>query len=216
MDAAGLGDVVRGLFLRVVGDVAGHGGGDDKRAAAALFEVVAHGFGAVEGAVQVCLDDFVPVLDGAIKDAGIGGTASVGDEAIDLFSTSIFRHYCHSHLSHTWGSRRRGRNDLAYLAEVLNDIRNELLSRLVIRDVELVGLGLDAVALPQLLGVFFTALGTRGIGDGDVGTEFSASSGGFYAHALWTRGTSHHDDFAFEAEEVEQMVGFRDSDRHDE
>ena len=84
MDAARFGNVVRGLFLRVVGNVAGHGGGDDEGASAALFEVVADGFGAVEGAVEVGLDDFHPVFDRAVEDAGVGGAACVGDEGVDL------------------------------------------------------------------------------------------------------------------------------------
>jgi hypothetical protein len=69
VDAAGLGDVVGGLFLGEVGDVARHGGSDDEGAGSALFEVGADGFGAVEGAVEVGLDDFHPGLDGAFEDA---------------------------------------------------------------------------------------------------------------------------------------------------
>ena len=84
MDASRFGDVVGGLFLGVVGDVAGHGGGDDEGAGATLFEVVADGFGAVEGAVEVGLDDFHPVFDGAVEDARVGGAACVGDEGVDL------------------------------------------------------------------------------------------------------------------------------------
>jgi hypothetical protein len=49
--------------------VAGHRGRDDEGAGAALLEVVADGLGAVEGAVQVGLDDLVPGLDGAVEDA---------------------------------------------------------------------------------------------------------------------------------------------------
>lgn len=59
MDAPSLGDVVRGLLLRVVGNVAGHGGGDDEGAGAALLEVGADGFGAVEGAVEVTMEEAV-------------------------------------------------------------------------------------------------------------------------------------------------------------
>ena len=84
MDAAGLGDVVRGLFLRIVGDVAGHAGGNDKAAGAAFLEVSADGFGTVEGAVEVGLDDLVPVLDGAIQNTAVGGPAGIGNKGIDL------------------------------------------------------------------------------------------------------------------------------------
>lgn len=84
MDAARLGDVVGSLLLWEVGNVAAHGGGDDEGAGAALSEVVADGFGAVEGAVEVGLDDFFPGFDGAVEDAGVGGAAGVGDEGVDF------------------------------------------------------------------------------------------------------------------------------------
>lgn len=84
MDAASLGDIVRCLLLREVGNVAGHGGGDDKASSAALFEVVADGLGTVEGASEIGLDNLVPVFDGAIKDTAIGCAAGVGNESIDL------------------------------------------------------------------------------------------------------------------------------------
>lgn len=84
MDTSSLGDIVRGLFLGEIGNVTGHGRGDDQASGAALFEVVADSLGAVEGTGQIGLDDFVPVFNGAVQDAGIGGSASIGDEAIDL------------------------------------------------------------------------------------------------------------------------------------
>lgn len=84
VDAAGLGGVVGGLLLGEVGDVAGHGGGDDEGAGASLLEVVADGLGAVEGAVQVNVDDVVPGFDGAVEDARVGGGTGVGDEGVDL------------------------------------------------------------------------------------------------------------------------------------
>lgn len=84
VDAAGLGDVVRGLLLGEVGNVAGHGRRDDQRAGAALLEVRTHGLGAVEGAVQVDVDDVVPGLDGAVQDTRVSGGTGVGDEGIDL------------------------------------------------------------------------------------------------------------------------------------
>ena len=84
VDAAGLGDVVGGLLLGEVGDVAGHGGGDDEATGTALLEVRTDGLGAVEGTGQVGLDDLLPVLDGAVEDTAGGGAAGVGDEGVDL------------------------------------------------------------------------------------------------------------------------------------
>lgn len=72
VDAAGLGDVVRGLLLGEVGDVARHGGGDDQRAVALLLEDGADGLGAVGRAVEVGVDDAVPLLLGAVDDAAVG------------------------------------------------------------------------------------------------------------------------------------------------
>ena len=69
MDAAGLGDVVGGLLLGEVGDVARHRCRDDEGTSAARLEVVADGLGAVERAVQVGLDNLIPRFDGAIEDA---------------------------------------------------------------------------------------------------------------------------------------------------
>lgn len=83
VDAAGLGDVVRRLLLREVGDEAAHAGGDDEGARLALAEVEADGAGAVEGAVQVRVDDLIPGLDGRFEDARVGGPAGVGDEDVD-------------------------------------------------------------------------------------------------------------------------------------
>lgn len=74
VDAACLCDVVRGLLLGVVGDVAGHGGGDDEGSRAALAEVSADGLGAVRSAVQVDLDNVVPGLLGAVDDTTVGGS----------------------------------------------------------------------------------------------------------------------------------------------
>lgn len=89
MNATSLGNVVGGLFLRIVGDVARHGGGDHKRAGAALLEVVPDGFGAIESAGEIGGNDFFPVMNRAVKDAGVGGTAGIGNEAVDLFDMSI-------------------------------------------------------------------------------------------------------------------------------
>lgn len=78
VNAAGLGHVVGRLLLRVVGNVARHGGSDDERAVALLLEVGTDGLGAVGGAVEVDLNDLVPGLRGAINDARVGSGASTG------------------------------------------------------------------------------------------------------------------------------------------
>jgi hypothetical protein len=56
------------LFLREIRDVTGHRSCDDEGAGAAGLEVCADGFGTVEGAGEIGLNDFVPGVDGAIKD----------------------------------------------------------------------------------------------------------------------------------------------------
>lgn len=78
VDAAGLGHVVRGLLLGVVGDVAGHGRGDDEGALALLLEVGAHGLGAVCRAGEICTDHSVPLLGRAVDDAAVGCGTSAG------------------------------------------------------------------------------------------------------------------------------------------
>jgi len=87
VDTPGLCYVVAGLLLGEVGNVARHGGCDDERAGLALLEVVADSLGAVEGSVQVSLDDLHPVVDGAVEDAGSSGAAGVSDELFVLIST---------------------------------------------------------------------------------------------------------------------------------
>lgn len=72
VDAAGLGDVVGGLLLGEVGNVARHGGGDDQGAVALLLEDGADGLGAVGRAVEVGVDDAVPLLLGAVNDTSVG------------------------------------------------------------------------------------------------------------------------------------------------
>lgn len=84
MDAARLGDVVRGLLLRVVGDVAGHGGGNNEGAVALLAEESADGLGAVGGAVEVDLDNVVPVGSGAVNDTSVG--SSTGADIVSITS----------------------------------------------------------------------------------------------------------------------------------
>ena len=90
MDAARLGDVVRRLLLRIVGDVAGHAGSDDQGARFPLAEMQTDGSGAVKGSSQVGVDDFVPGLDAGVQDAGVGSPARVGDE--DVNAAEILNH----------------------------------------------------------------------------------------------------------------------------
>lgn len=84
VDAASLGDVVGGLLLGEVGDVARHGRGNDEAAGSALLEVGANGLGTVEGTSQVGLDNLLPVLDGAVENSAVCSAAGVGDEGINL------------------------------------------------------------------------------------------------------------------------------------
>lgn len=84
MDAASLGDVVGGLLLGEVGDVARHGGCDNEATGATLLEVGADSLGTVEGTSQVGLNNLLPVLDGAVENSAVGSAAGVGDEGIDL------------------------------------------------------------------------------------------------------------------------------------
>ena len=68
MNTPSLRDIVTGLLLGEVCNVARHGRCDDERASLALLEVVADSLGAVEGSVQVGLDDLHPVVDSAVED----------------------------------------------------------------------------------------------------------------------------------------------------
>lgn len=103
-----------------------------------------------------------------------------------------------------------------YLAEFLDDLSNEFLAILVVGNVELVGLSLDLVALHQLLGITLTTFSSGSIGDGDISTELSATTSSLNAHTFRAGCASDDNDFAFEAEEIEQALGFRDLDRHGE
>jgi len=80
VDTSGLCDVVAGLLLGVVGNVAGHGRSDDEAAGATLLEVVADCLGAVKGTVQVSLDDLHPVVDSAVKNTRGSSATSVGNK----------------------------------------------------------------------------------------------------------------------------------------
>jgi hypothetical protein len=84
VDAASLCDVVRGLLLGVVGDVAGHGGSDDKGAGLALAEVQTDSTSAVVSTSQIGFNHLVPLLNSSIEDAVVGGFTRIGNEDIDL------------------------------------------------------------------------------------------------------------------------------------
>ena len=114
VDAACLGDVVRCLFLRKVGNVARHGGGNDETASSTFLEVMANGLGAVEAAREIGLDDLVPVFDGAVKNATAGCTAGIGDKGINLMTRkSDADRYSHCGRLPT------------YLAKVLDDLGHQ-------------------------------------------------------------------------------------------
>ena len=116
---------------------------------------------------------------------GVGGAASVSNEAINL-------------------------------AKVLDNVVHELSDVVVVANIELVGLNLDAVGGSQLLGVLLAALRARGVGDGDVGTHLSTSTSSLDAHATGPGGAGDDHDLALQAEEVLEGVGLGDWDRHDE
>ena len=88
MDATGLGNVVGGLFLRVVGNVAGHGGRDDEGAGFALAEMVAYGFGAVECAGQIGINDFLPRLHACIQNSCVSRLPRISDEDVNFSEVS--------------------------------------------------------------------------------------------------------------------------------
>ena len=164
------------LFLGEVGDVAGHGSGDDEAARALFLEHFTDSLCAVEDTSQVSVDDVLPGLDGALENTRISSRSSVGDEAVDT-------------------------------AELSNDIIDELLDAVEVVDLALVGLALDAVLLGYCLCVLLATFGTAGIGEGNVGTHFCASSHGFDAHAFGTGGTGDDDNLSFKAEHVEETSG---------
>jgi len=64
--------------------MSGHGGGDDEAAGTTLLEVCSDGLCAVEGSIEISLNNLVPGLDRAVKDATVCGPAGVGNEGIDL------------------------------------------------------------------------------------------------------------------------------------
>lgn len=176
VDAASLSDVVGGLLLREVGDVAGHRSSDDKRTGLALAEVKTNSTCAVEGTGQISLNDFVPLLNGSVEDTVVGGLASIGNENVNL-------------------------------AEVLDDVLDELLALGVDADLALVGLDLDAVLLAQLLSVLLGTFGARVVCDGEVSAELSTTTSSLNADTGRAGSSGDNDDLALKAEKVLELVG---------
>jgi len=100
------------------------------------------------------------------------------------------------------------------LSKLADDVLDKLLAALVGSDVEVEGLALDAVLLRDLLCVLLTTLLTSSVGDGDSGAHLGAAAGSLDTHTLGTGSAGDDDDFALEAEEVLQVLGIGDGDRH--
>lgn len=104
------------------------------------------------------------------------------------------------------GTAGIGNEDIDF-AKIPDDIGDQFLDICVVADVGLVCLGLDTVLLGELFGVPLAALGTRGVGDGDVSAEFCAATGGLCADTSWAGSTSDDDNFALEGEELLERGG---------
>jgi hypothetical protein len=100
------------------------------------------------------------------------------------------------------------------LAKVLDNLSNKSLNIIVVGSVELVGLGLDAVLLGELLDVLVGTLLAGSVGDGDVGAHLSCTAGSLDTHAAGSGSAGDDDDLALEAEEVEDVVGLGDLLNH--
>lgn len=101
------------------------------------------------------------------------------------------------------------------LAKVLDDLVDKLLDVLVLAHVDLVGLCADAVLALELLDVLLSTGGAGRVGDGDVGTILSSTTGGLNTHTTGTRGTGDDDDLSLEVEEVLEGAGLGDGLNHD-
>lgn len=88
------------------------------------------------------------------------------------------------------------------LAEVFDDALNQLLHIGVVVDVALVWDALDAVLLRDLLCVLLTSSRTGSVGDGNIGTELGAATGGFGTNTGGAGSTGDNDNLAFQAEEL--------------
>lgn len=177
--------------------MARHGGGDDERAVALLLEDSADSLGTVGSAVQVGVDDMVPVLGGAVDDTSVGSRTGTGWGMMLANSLELYSRV-----------RRNVLGDEGInLAKVLEHILDQLLALLVLAHVALVGLGLDTVGLGELLDVLLSTLLARSVGDGNVGAHLGTAACGLNAHALGAGSTGNDDDLALQAEEVLQGVG---------
>lgn len=83
---------------------------------------------------------------------------------------------------------------------------NQLVDAVVVADVELVGLDLDAILLAQLLCVLLSALGTRGVCDGEVGAHLGASARGFDSHSPGAGSACDDDDLTLEGEHLQERI----------
>ena len=100
------------------------------------------------------------------------------------------------------------------LSEVFDDLVDQLLNVLEVTDIALVWLALDTVLLRDVFGVSLTTLGSRGVGDGNIGAELGTASSCFSADAGLAGGTGDDHDAALEGEEVmEAAVSVSDKTR---
>ena len=100
------------------------------------------------------------------------------------------------------------------LAKFLDNILDQLLHVVVVSNIKLECLALDSVLLGQFLRVLLASFRTGCVGYCKVGSHLSTATSCFNAHTLGTGSTCDHDHFALEAEEIEEMLGFGDFDRH--
>lgn len=138
-----------------------------------------------------------------------------------LIQPQISRHRHGEHtsldttLEHTGVGGTAGIGDKGInLAKLLDHLVDQRLYAVVVADVELVGLDLDAVRLCQLLGVLLSALRTRRVGDGHIGAHLGTTARGLDAHSPVAGSAGDDDDLALEREEVQEGRGFGDGLNH--
>jgi hypothetical protein len=85
------------------------------------------------------------------------------------------------------------------LAEVGDDLLDQIFNAGVVGDVALVRLRLDAVLVLELLGVLLAAGGAGRVGDGNVGAKLGAAPGGLGANAGWSGGSGDDDNLSLQA-----------------
>lgn len=90
MQETGLGGIVASLHLRDVDDMAGHRGREDERAVTLFLENAAGILCRVVGAVEVSVDDLIPVVVvlGVDQGALCPGNTSISN--LDVESTKVF------------------------------------------------------------------------------------------------------------------------------